>query len=264
VGAARSLTLELAVLVPWLPSVVLHMVRVGAFFVGQPMFGVTGDSRMVRLVLMVALGGLFFCANGMPIVRVTSVIELGFLAAREATIGLALGFAVRLMTATMSTAGEMISQEMGFQMAQIVDPVTGRSSPVVSQLFEAVALLLIFELDIHHRVLQMFGALFDVLPVAAGFSIEAVHAHLRDMVTASIVLGARYAMPVLGVMTLLTAVLIMLARAVPNINLLEFSFGVRILLALLASVWFLTAGTPFLESMFETILEHARHLFAPI
>jgi len=256
--------LQLAFLLPWLPGLLLHFVRVGAFFVGQPMLGVTADSRMLRLVLMVSLGGLFFCASGMPLVRVTSVVELGFLAAREAVIGLSLGFAVRLMTATMSTAGEMISQEMGFQMAQIVDPVTGRSSPVVSQLFEAVALLLIFELDIHHRVLQTFGALYDVLPVGSGFSIDAVHAHLRDMVSASVVLGARYAMPVLGVMTLLTAVLIMLARAVPNINLLEFSFGVRILLALLASVWFLTAGTPFLESMFETILERARFLFAPV
>ena len=60
------------------------------------------------------------------------------------------------------------------------------------------------------------------------------------------------------------AALVMLARAVPNINLLEFAFPLRIMLALTASIYFLTAGTPFLERMFEALLEQTRLLFTGV
>jgi len=237
------------------------MVRVGAFFVGQPLFGIRNDSRMLRIVLMVSLGSTFFWANGAPIVEASSFTELGLLSAREALIGLAIGLCVRLMTSTMSTAGEILSHEMGFAMARVVDPATGRSSPVVSQFFQTVAFLLIFELNIHHHVILTFASIYEVLPVGHGFSIDPVHARMTSMIADSIEFGMRYAMPVIGVMVLLTAVLVMLARAVPNINLLEFTFGLRILLALLASIYFLTAGAPFLQRVFEHILENTRQLF---
>ena len=253
--------MELAGLFPWLPSLFLHFVRVGAFFVGQPMFGVQSASKTLRLILMVSLGAIFFWVNGMPIVPVSGLGDYGLLVAREALIGFALGFCIRLMTSTLKTAGEILSHEMGFAMAQVVDPATGKSSPVISMLFETVALLLIFELNIHHHVLLSFATVFEVLPVGSSFDMGPVHERLTKGVSDSIELGIRYALPVLGVMVLLTAVLVMLARAVQNINLMEFSFGLRILLALLASIYFLTAGVPFLELIFETFAEHARNLF---
>ena len=149
--------MELAGLFPWLPSLFLHFVRVGAFFVGQPMFGVQSASKTLRLILMVSLGAIFFWVNGMPIVPVSGLGDYGLLVAREALIGFALGFCIRLMTSTLKTAGEILSHEMGFAMAQVVDPATGKSSPVISMLFETVALLLIFELNIHHHVLLSFA-----------------------------------------------------------------------------------------------------------
>jgi len=251
-------------LAAWLPSLFLHLVRVAAFFVAQPMFGVTRDSMMLRIVLTLTLGLLFFGANGHPVVPASGLTEFALLAAREAVIGFGFGFAVRLLTTAMAIAGEIISHEMGFGMARIVDPSTGRSSPVISQLFQTVALLLIFELDIHHHVLLSFASIYEFLPVGQGFSIEPVFERMTAMVGATIVFAVRYAIPVIGVMVLLSAVLVMLARAVPNINLLEFAFPVRILLALTASLYFLTSGTPFLEAMFESLLEQARLLFTEV
>lgn len=248
----------------WLPSLFLHFVRVGAFFVGQPIFGMAGESLMLRIVLTLTLGLVFFSANGHPVVPASDLTEFALLAAREAVIGFALGFAVQLLTTAMAIAGEIISHEMGFGMAQIVDPATGRSQPVISQLFQTTALLLIFELDIHHHVLQSFAAVYEILPVGHGFSIDPVFERLTAMVGATIVFAARYAIPVIGVMVLLSAVLVMLARAVPNINLLEFAFPLRILLALTASLYFLTSGTPFLERMFEALLDQTRLLFTGV
>lgn len=246
----------------WFPSLLLFLVRIGAFVVGQPLFGLQGESRMARLVIATALGGMFFAAAGAPLVVVEGPAQFALLVAREALIGFALGLGVRLLTAAMTTAGEILSHEMGFAMATIVDPATGRTSPVISNLFETVAFLLMFELDVHHLVLRAVGATYESLPVGSGFDPAPVAERLSQMVSLALDYGMRYAVPVIGVMILLTAVLVMLARAVQNINLMEFSFGLRILLALLASAYFLTTGTPFLESMFEDLAVRAGTLFA--
>ena len=76
----------------------------------------------------------------------------------------------------------------------------------------------------------------------------------NDRVARAIDFGLQYAIPIFGVMILLTVTLVVLARAVQNINLMEFSFGLRILLAFVASIYFLVEGAPFLEHVFEIVL----------
>ena len=75
------------------------------------------------------------------------------------------------------------------------------------------------------------------------------------------VIATEYALPVLGVMLLLTSVLVMLARAVQHINLLEFTFGVRILLALFSSAYFFSEGAPFLVQAFAEMIAEAAKMF---
>ena len=249
---------ELAV---FLPALVLHFVRAGAFFVAMPLFGQQSDSRMLRLVLAVALATIFWWLGPKSLPLRGGMLELGVLAAREAAIGLLAGFAVGLLTAALSTAGELISNEMGFSMAQIVNPETGKTSAVVSELFEVTGFLLIFALDLHHEVLRVLGACYEALPVGREFDIAPIWDKLRASIGDTLEWALRYAMPVLAVMLLTTAALVMLSRAVPNINLMEFSYGARILLAVLTAAYFLGEGMPFLVEVFETLLGRAKVLF---
>ncbi len=243
------------------PALLLAVVRTMAFFVAMPLFGIARDSRMLRLTLAVGLGAMFHCVAPAEVAP-GSLIELIVMAVRETAIGLIAGYAVGLLSATVAAAGELISHEMGFSMATIVDPETGQSNPVVSQLFEVVAFLLIFALDLHHEILRVLGATWTFVPTGAPVDLTAVAPRLAELVALSLGFALRYALPVLGVMVLTTAALVMLSRAVPNINLLEFSFGARILLALLAAIWFLAEGQEFLVGAFETLLGRAAVLFA--
>ena len=77
----------------------------------------------------------------------------------------------------------------------------------------------------------------------------------------SISLALQYAFPVVGVMIVLTVGLVILGRAVPAINLMEFGFGIRIVLALLASAWFLAEGTPFLARSMQHLLGIVHGMF---
>ena len=248
-------------LIAYMPALLLHFVRAGAFFAAVPMFGAQRDSRMLRLILAVSMATIFWWVGDKIVIVGGGLPELMVMAIREAVIGLAAGFALSLMTTALVTAGEIISHEMGFSLSRTMNPETGHSSSVVSQLFQTMGALLILQLNVHHDVLRVLGSSYEALRIGQPFDIGPIFVVLSSLVGKTLLVAMEYAIPILGVMLLLTSVLVMLARAVPHINLLEFTFGVRILLALLSSAYFLVRGAPFLEQVFAEMIGEARLMF---
>ena len=249
-------------LTPYIASLMLHFVRVGAFFVAVQFFGSQADSKMLRLVLAVSLGSILWWVGGQHTIEVgDSFLHLGLWVIVEAVIGFATGYVINLIAAAMSVAGEMISHDMGFMMSRVMDPISGRSSPVMSQFFQTIIVLLIFGMDLHHEFIRVLAVGFEVLPVGGGFDIDPVLERMTMLVSDAIEFGMHYAIPVMGVLVLLTAMLVILARAVQNINLMEFAFGLRILVGLFATSYFIGEGTPFLRHIAMHILSGAKALF---
>jgi flagellar biosynthetic protein FliR len=180
---------------------------------------------------------------------------------REAFVGLVLGFALGLLTTVLVAAGEIISTEMGFAMARAMDPESGTEATVMSTLFQVIGYLLILQFDLHHEALRILEQTFRACPVGGPLQLGPIQDGLGALVGASIVVAVQYALPVLAVMLVLTVGLVLLGRAVPHINLMEFSFAARVLLALLAAAFFLTEGAPFLLRSFAGLLGGARAMF---
>lgn len=244
-----------------LVSLFLHLVRTGAFLTVVPLFGQQRDSIHLRLVLGVALGAVFWWVGPKHVTLPDGLLPLAVTALREVFVGLALGFALSTLLVIAVAAGEVVSSEMGFAMARTMNPETGTDSTVVSQLFQVFAFLLILQLDLHHDALRILEQTYAAIPVGATFDLEPIWRGISVMVSSALVFALQYAIPVLATMLLVTATLVLLARAVPHINLMEFGFGARVLLALLSSAWFLVEGSPFLARAFGTLLDHAWSMF---
>ena len=242
-------------------SLFLHFVRTGAFLFVVPFFGRQRDTFFLRLVLSVALGSMMWWNGGQSVELPRSLIEMGFLVMTESFLGLALGFALSMLTSILVSAGEIISSEMGFAMARAIDPDSGGNSTVVAQLFSVFGFLLVLQLDIHHDALRILSHTFTACPVGEPFSIEPMWFGIQTLVGDSVVCALQYAFPVLAVMMLLTVGLVLFGRAVPNVNLMEFSFTVRVLVALVAAIWFLSSGAPFLERTFESFMLTTKSMF---
>jgi flagellar biosynthetic protein FliR len=245
----------------WSTSMFLHMVRAATFMAVAPIFGRQRDSFFLRLVLAVALGAVFWWVGDQRVAMPQNILALAVICVREGVVGFALGFAVSLLTMMLVSAGEIVSSEMGFAMARTMNPESGASATVVSQLFQVFAFLLILHFNLHHEVLRILADTFRSIPVGSTFDIAPICHGLLGLVSAMLVMALQYAFPVLSVMLLVTVGLVLLGRAVPAINLMEFSFAARILLALLASAWFLAEGSPFLIRSFGSLLEGAAALF---
>jgi flagellar biosynthetic protein FliR len=239
----------------------LHLVRTAAFLAVVPFFGRLADTLVPRVVLALALASVFWWVGDHGVAVPRSLPEFGLAAVREAFAGVALGFALGTLTAALVAAGEIISTEMGFAMARAMDPDSGVEATVMSQLYQIVGFLLILQFDLHHEALRILGQTFRACPVGQPFELRPIWDGVSVLVGAGIVVALQYALPVLAVMLLLTVGLVLLGRAVPHINLMEFSFAARALLALLAAAFFLTEGAPFLLRSFAGMLQGARAMF---
>lgn len=242
-------------------SLLLHVVRAGAFFAVVPLFGRQSDSLMLRIVLAVSLGGVFWWVGDQQVHVPGNVLALGVMALREAVVGIALGFALSTMMGLLTSAGEIVSSEMGFSMARTMNPESGIDAAVMSQLLQVLGFLLILGLDLHHDALRVLEQTYRACPVGQPFDIAPIWEGLRALVGGSVELAFRYAFPILGIMLLLSAGMVLLGRAVPAINLMEFGFAVRVLIALGAMAYFLSEGAPFLVNTFRAITDGASAMF---
>ncbi len=242
-------------------AMLLHLVRTGSFLAVVPLFGRQRDTFFVRLVLAISLATIFWWSAPRAIAVPGGLLEMGVLAGRECLVGFALGFALSLMTAVLIAAGEIVSTEMGFSMARVMNPESGVDATVVSQLFQVFGFLLILHFDLHHEALRILGQTFAACPIGEPFEFTPIWDGVRVLVGSGILIALQYAFPVLAVMLLLTVGLVLFGRAVPNVNLMEFSFTVRVLVALTAATYFLSAGTPYLLRSFAGILDGARGMF---
>jgi flagellar biosynthesis protein FliR len=242
-------------------SLLLHFVRTGAFLAVAPLFGRQADSVMLRLVLAVGMAGVFWWIGDQQVPAPDSLVALFVMGLREAVVGIALGFALATMTSMLVSAGEVVSTEMGFSLARAINPESGADATVVSQLLQVVGFLLILQLNLHHEALRVLEQTFVACPVGQPFDIVPIWAGLQALVAGSVTLAMQYSFPILGTMMLLSVGIVLLGRAVPAINLMEFAFALRVLLALGAMALFLGEGAPFLIQSFHAVLEQARAMF---
>jgi flagellar biosynthesis protein FliR len=89
-------------------SLFLHFVRTGAFLFVVPFFGRQRDTFFLRLVLSVALGSMMWWNGGQSVELPRSLIEMGFLVMTESFLGLALGFALGVLSALLRVGGGLL------------------------------------------------------------------------------------------------------------------------------------------------------------
>jgi hypothetical protein len=114
----------------------------GFFFAFLPIYGDAFAPNRVRILIALVVALLFA-----PLVEVSPSVFpqtlwqlLGFLWP-EALLGLSLGFVGRLFFAAVQFAGSVMGHELGFQMADVIDPTQQARIPVLGQMLFIGSLL---------------------------------------------------------------------------------------------------------------------------
>jgi flagellar biosynthesis protein FliR len=172
-----------------------------------------------------------------------SIIFLVLGLAGEILLGVGLGWAAQLLFAGLRLAAHELEMKMGLSLAQMVDPQWGGTSSSLSSIFEQIAVMIFFSVNGHLLLIDALNSSYGVFPLGGeklGFS-RIVVGSAGEIFS----IALRISAPVVVGLLLSDAILGIISRAVPQMNVffvampLQLAFGVLVLfLSLPAVVWF--------------------------
>ncbi len=159
---------------------------------------------------------------------------LGFLllGVAELFTGMSLALMMRLIFAGLQTAGQMVSIQMGFSVANVMDPVSGTQSAILAHFAYIIALLLFLSTDGHLVILRYVYQSFDLLAPGRLVLSAPLSEIMMEMCREMFILSIKILAPVMVVLLFAQVALGILAKMVPQINMLIVSFGINIALGL--------------------------------
>src|SRR4051794_7455301 len=209
----------------------LVLCRTSAWAITAPLVGARTMSGFVRLALAVALAGLIT-----PMVRDQPIPSdlPGYLSAVVAQVlaGLALGFITGVLLSAIEMAGSLADITSGFSFGSQVDPVNGNQSAVFSRFLNMAGLALLAATDGLSTLVAGFVHSFSTLPIGGmpHLNLGGV-AGIGHLLSQTMITAAEIAGPVLGALFVVDAGLGLVARLVPQSNILSVAFSLKALVA---------------------------------
>ncbi len=228
--------------------------RIAAFIAVVPIFGARIVPTRIRLMIAIALTMVIVPILPPPSAAVNPLGVDGLLTtAAQVMIGLAMGFAVKLIFSAIETGGHLIAQTMGLGFAQMNDPANGVSVPVVSQFYIIVGTLMFLALNGHLVLIDVLAESFTMLPVAMqGISSDGLWVLISW--SSWIFTGAvLIALPVMVALLLVNVAFGVMMRAAPQLNVFAVGFPMTLTFGFI----FMLVSLPIFLPQFSNLIEHA-------
>lgn len=210
------------------------LVRVSLIFAFLPILGEDFTPPRVRVLIA---AGLTVCL--IPVVPVDAGAlpettgQLLVMMIPEFLLGLLMGLTARLVFSAVQFAGQFAGEQIGFGIANVIDPTNSQQISITAQLYFLFSLLMFLALNGHHILIRALVRSFEIVPL---FSLH-ISSELVDFMNGQVLqmfaVAAMIAAPVVAAMLLSNLALGLVCKAVPQINIFIESFPIHIGLGLL-------------------------------
>ncbi len=214
--------------------VMLVFCRVGSAAVVLPTLGESFVNPRVRLLLVLMISIVMAPAveNKLPAMP-TLLIPLLLLIITEVLIGMFIGLMMRVVFASLATAGTIMAFLTGFSNALLFNPLLNDQGSLHAVLLSMLGLMLVFVTDLHHL---LFIAIADsyvmfqpgVIPVVG----DMANAFARQ-VADSFAMGFSLASPFIVVALVYNVLLGLIARLMPQFQVFFVAMPLQIIIGLI-------------------------------
>ena len=216
------------------------LTRVSSFFVILPFFSWKTIPVRVKVALAFLLSVFFTmitpinfdCSQVKPLQAVLFLVY-------ESIYGLAIGLMVLILFSVIKVSGQIIEMEMGLTMGSVFDPTTGEENQPFGILMETLFILIFLAMDGHHLFLMVISRSFEAFPAGTIPTLATLVDGIVQSFTVMFITALRLAAPLLAISMMLLVALAVLARVVPEMDILFISMTLRVTVGLLMATTFL-------------------------
>lgn len=244
-----------------LPLFLLVASRLGGILMFMPVLGALALPPQLRALLVVALAAVVTPLVDAPAGWPDTLGGLALAMGGELLIGVLMGLAVFLCFVGLQLGAQLIAQESGLALGQILDPMMEEEDTVLGSLYLQLGLVIFLIIGGHRVLLAAAFDSFRTVPLLSGMGwLEGGGAVLLDALRTGGELAIRIAAPTVLTLFLVNLGLGFVSRTVPQLNVTTLGFSFKALLgfALMAiSLPVLLAG--FTETL-EAVIGQLRDL----
>jgi flagellar biosynthetic protein FliR len=230
-------------------------IRVGMLIFLLPFFGARGIPVLWKIGASIILTGVLTPVVSTPDFLPEDPVSVGLCIASEAMLGFSMALGVKILLSAVQLAGQFLGFQMGFNMASVLDPQTGVQSSVISQFLYLLTVLFFFSVDGHHLFIRGVVASFNAVPPNRFQVSPNLCAVLVKASGTMFLIALKLASPVMIALFLSNLCLGIVARTVPQVNILMIGFPLNIGLGLIIFGVTLTVLSPFLADVVKRIGE---------
>jgi flagellar biosynthetic protein FliR len=246
-----------AQLMEWLSPILWPFFRILAVFTAAPIFSARAFPIRARIALavFVAVAAQASLAN-QPVIDINSPGAFGAVL-QQVGVGLAIGFAVRLVFSVFELAGQVIGFQMGLGFAAFFDPSTSAQSSAMGRFYANMATLMFLAVNAHVLVLMAVVKSFDAFPVDQNFLVALEKMKLYTLGAELFSSALWIALPVIGMLMFANLALGIVSRVAPQMNIYSVGFPVTLAVGLVG----VAATLPMLDKPFMSLMERVLEIF---
>lgn len=220
----------------------LIMTRVTCFIYIAPFFSMQNTPNRVKIGLGFFISILLYYMTEPHVYPAyDTLLDMATLILKEAAAGLLIGLGANLCTSIVLFAGRVIDMEMGFAMANQMDPTTREQATLTGVYYQNMVMLLMMITGMYQYFISALAETFILIPVGmVQFNFDKILASFIQFLGDYMIIGMRICLPVFCTVMLLNAILGILAKVAPQMNM--FAVGIQLKVITGLTVLFVTVG----------------------
>jgi len=230
----------------------LCFARVGSAIIIMPGIGDSFTPERIRLHIAIGLTIVLF-----PLIvpylptPLPGFITLILLIVMEIIVGLFFGTIARILMMALDTAGQVISTSSGLANAQVFNPALATQGSLIGALLSITGVIVLFTLNLHHLLIMGVMESYELFPLGAIPDTGGMAQFMAKFVSHAFMVGVQLGAPAM-ILTLLTYVgMGVLARLMPQIQVLQVALPLQILLSIILLFLTISAIFAYWASQFE-------------
>lgn len=221
---------------PELQKMMLVFARISGLLIFAPPFYNRRLSFQLKGGFAVFLTvAMYPAVRGSYVVLPSTFPDLGLALLYEMLIGFIIGFGVQILMTAFQLAGELIDREMGFAMANLVDPQTDLSVSILGSVLMNLGLFIFLDLDGHLWLIKTFAGSFNTMPLLdMKIHVRGLVWNMSEMFFLSIKFAVEISLPVVIIIQLIYLAQGFIQRTIPQLQIFVVGFIFTITVGLIS------------------------------
>ncbi|HEY0009446.1 MAG TPA: flagellar biosynthetic protein FliR [Tepidisphaeraceae bacterium] len=242
----------------FVPTFVLAFFRLAGLMIMSPLFGSARIPKRMKILFagVTTLGVMG--AIKQPVMFPDSLAALTIGLTGEFVFGLAMGTVASFTFIAAQWAGEMVGQQIGFNLSAVFDPQYGQAGTLVGDMYFMLTLVIFLAINGHHQLLQAVHESFVTAPLLSLAFDRPLFDGIVDLFTGATILAMRLAAPIFFTMLVVDLSMGVISRAMPQFNIMSAGMSLKTMIGITILLVGLVLTTDTLHDSLQETLNYIR------